>query len=87
MEIKYSEKAAKQIRGINRGDSKSARMILGTIEAFAENPTGFFDVKLLKEKFGLFKRLRSGDYRIIFETVGNEMLVYEVKHRKEAYRD
>ena len=87
MEIQYSEKAVKQIKKIHKGDKKGAGMILKTIESYAENPTGKFDIKVLKGKYGDFKRLRAGAYRIIFEDTGNIILVYEVKRRQEAYHD
>ncbi len=68
--------------------SKSAAMILKTIETYAVNPSGNFDVKVLKGKFGDFKRLRAGNYRVIFEDdKKNVILVYEIKHRQEAYHD
>jgi mRNA interferase RelE/StbE len=85
MEIKYSERAVKQIKQIHKGDRKSARMIMDTLEAYAQNPDGTFDVKVLKGKYGEFKRLRVGKYRIIFDEDGNVMFIYEVKHRQEAY--
>ena len=85
MEIKYSERAVKQIKLIHKGDRKSAKMIIETIETFARNPIGSFDVKVLKGKYGEFKRLRVGKYRIIFDDEGNIMFIYEVKHRQEAY--
>ena len=87
MEIEYSEKAVKQLKKIHKGDRKSAAMILNTIEAYAVNPSGNFDVKVLKGKFGDFKRLRAGNYRVIFEDDKNVILVYEIKHRQEAYHD
>ena len=40
MEIRYSEKADKQIKKIFKGDRKSAKMIIVAIEAYAENPSG-----------------------------------------------
>ncbi len=65
MEIKYSEKAIKQIRKIYKGDRKSAEMILCDLESYAGNPSSVkFDIKLLKGKYGDFKRLRSGGYRV-----------------------
>lgn len=30
-------------------------------------------------------RLRIGDYRILFELSGNEVIVYRITHRKQAY--
>jgi len=44
-------------------------------------------LKVLKGKYGEFKRLRVGKYRIIFDNDGNVMFIYEVKHRQEAYND
>jgi len=85
MEIKYSEKAVKQIKHIFKGDRKSAEKIMEAIEVYAKNPGIQHNVKVLKGKYGEFKRLRVGNYRIIFDDEGNVMLVYEVKHRQEAY--
>lgn len=85
MEIKYSERAVKQIKHIHKGDRKSAEMIIATIETFAQNPIGNFDIKVLKGKYGEFKRLRIGKYRIIFDDDDKVMFIYEVKHRQEAY--
>jgi mRNA-degrading endonuclease RelE of RelBE toxin-antitoxin system len=85
MEIEYSERAVKQIKQIHKGDKKSAKMIMETIEAYARNQKGNFDIKVLKGKYGEFKRLRVGKYRIIFDDVDKVMFVYEVKHRQEAY--
>jgi mRNA-degrading endonuclease RelE of RelBE toxin-antitoxin system len=87
MEIKYSERAVKQIKLIFKGDRKSAIRIIESIEAYARNPGGSFDIKVLKGRYGEFKRLRVGKYRIIFDDTGNVMLIYEVKHRQEAYND
>jgi mRNA-degrading endonuclease RelE of RelBE toxin-antitoxin system len=66
LEIKYSEKAVKQMKQIMKGDRKSAIAIIGIIEAYAKNPSGNFDVKTLKGKYAEFKRLRVGKYRNIW---------------------
>ncbi len=89
MDIRYSEKAEKQIKKIHKGDKKSAAMIIEAIENFAAYTSGKkdLDVKVLKGKYGDFKRLRAGNYRVIFEDDGAIMLIYEVKHRQEAYHD
>ncbi len=87
MDIKYSEKAVKQIKKILQGDRKSAERILKTIEAFSREPSGQFDIKILKGKYEDLKRLRVGSYRVIFEIIENVMWVYEIKHRQEAYHD
>ena len=62
-------------------------MILNTLEFYTLNPSGNFDVKILKGKLGDLKRLRVGDYRIIFETEADTIFVYEIKHRQGAYND
>ncbi len=31
-------------------------------------------------------RLRVGDYRVLFEIEGKSIIVYRVRHRREAYR-
>lgn len=87
MEIRYSGKARKQLKRICRGDRKSATLITNIIERYTENPQGMFDIKILKGKQGNFKRLRTGDYRIIFEENANTMSIYEIKHRQGAYND
>lgn len=87
MEIRYSEKAVKQIAKINKGDRKSAELIIRTIEEYSKNPGGKFDIKILKGRYGAFKRLRAGNYRILFDEEGNIMSIYEIKHRQEAYHD
>ena len=89
MDIKYSERAEKQIKRIHKGDKKSTAMIIAAIESFATHSgkEKDFDVKILKGKYGNFKRLRVGNYRVIFEDDNTIMLIYEVKHRQEAYHD
>jgi mRNA interferase RelE/StbE len=89
MDIRYSEKAEKQIKRIYKGDKKSAVMIIAAIENFATHSAKQidFDVKILKGKYGNFKRLRVGNYRVIFEDDNTIMLIFEIKHRQEAYHD
>lgn len=87
MKIKYSEKAERQLKRIWKGNRKAASLITDGIEAYAINPTGNLDVKLLRGKYGDFKRLRIGNYRVIFDEEENVMLIYEIKHRQEAYHD
>jgi mRNA interferase RelE/StbE len=87
MQIMYSEKAVKSLKKILKGDKKSAKMIIETIEKYSENPSGNFDIKHLKGKFGEFKRLRVGNYRIIFDEENNILNIIEIKHRQEVYND
>lgn len=85
MEIQYSLKSYKQLKKINKGDRKNCLKILWEIEQYANLKTKRYDIKVLKGKYGKFKRLRIGDYRVIFEECENIMRIYEIKHRQEAY--
>ncbi len=87
MKIKYSEIAAKQLKKINKSNKKNVKMIVESIEKYANNPENNQNIKVLKGKFETFKRLRSGNYRIIFDENDNVMYIYHIKHRKEAYND
>lgn len=87
MQILYSEKAAKSLKKISKGDKKSAKMIISVIEKYALNPNGNYDIKFLKGNFGEFKRLRVGNYRIIFDDENNILHIYTIRHRQEIYND
>ena len=58
------------------------RRIMSKIEALQNNLAG--DVKRLTN-FTPEYRLRVGDYRVLFETVGDKVLIYRIKHRRDAY--
>jgi len=53
---------------------------------FCKNPLSrVFDIKKLKVPFQGF-RLRVGDYRILFIIEKDRIVVYSIKHRKDAYK-
>lgn len=85
MEIKYSQKSVKQLKKIAKGDLKNASMIIREIERYASQQSDNFDIKFLKGKYGQFKRLRVGNYRVIFDNDFTVLYIYEVLHRQEAY--
>ncbi len=80
-------KSGKAAQADRKGDKKTAGRILAALEAVAGNPKGAHDIKVLKGKLAVFKRLRVGNYRVLFDEDGNVLTVYEVKHRQEAYHD
>ncbi len=55
--------------------------IKAKLDTFAE--TGVGDVKRLKGRAG--SRLRVGDWRVIFYTEGNMIVIAAVGHRREIY--
>lgn len=86
MEILYSQKAEKQFKKIFRSDKESAVRIIKAIESYAENPTARLDVKLLKGKLATFKRLRVGNYRIIFDEDDRILYIYQIRLRQGSYK-
>ena len=84
-QIVYSEKARKQVREIAQGDTKSAALIFEKIEQYAGGSANA-DVKVLLGKYGEFKRLRAGNYRVIFDEDDRVLSVYSIHHRREAYQ-
>ena len=85
MDIRYSSKSSKDLKRISRGDKKSAEMIIKEIERYAQNLNDYFDIKYLKGPFGDLKRLRVGNYRVIFDDENSTLSIYRVYHRQEAY--
>lgn len=64
---------------------KEVRRIASRIAHLADNPRPFGIQKLASENA---YRIRSGNYRVLFEIDDRNMkvLVYRIKHRKDAYR-
>jgi mRNA interferase RelE/StbE len=83
LEIVTTRDAAKDLAKLPNADRERVER---RIEAYAEAPEAAgHDVIPLAGARGLF-RLRSGDWRVIFELDGDEMRILSVKHRREAYR-
>lgn len=77
--VELKPRAIKDCRHI---DKKAVRIIFSKIESLSNNLQG--DVKKLTN-FTPEYRLRVGDYRVLFETEGNKIIIYRIRHRKEAY--
>jgi mRNA interferase RelE/StbE len=77
--IEFKPRAIKDCRHI---DKKITSGIFSKIEALANGLQG--DVKKLAN-FTPEYRLRVGDYRVLFETEGDNIVIYRIRHRKEAY--
>ncbi len=87
MEIRYSNRAFKQLKKIAQSNKKHAEDILNIIEEYCNNPEGNFDIKKLKGRLEGFLRLRKGNYRVIFYIENKTMRVATINHRKDAYND
>lgn len=82
-EIEYTAHAAKAIRKLDR---TAQRRVLKTIEILSENPQPPAGTQLVGGD-GQW-RVRTGDYRIIYEIDKGRLVVLVVKvgHRCEIYR-
>ncbi|MBA2593194.1 MAG: type II toxin-antitoxin system RelE/ParE family toxin [Pseudomonadota bacterium] len=73
----------RSVRDLKRLPAEVRRRIIQKVEEMTEDLAG--DVKQLTN-FSLEYRLRVGDYRILFEIEDDTIVVYRVRHRREAYR-
>ena len=79
MRIEYTETALEDLRAIPK---RFAAQIVRKISRLEGGLRG--DIKQL-QKADIAYRLRSGDYRILFDVESDKIVVQKIKHRKEAY--
>ncbi len=79
-QIVYKPRAAKDIQKLPK---QQIRRVLAAIERLADNLQG--DVKRLTQYTPEY-RLRVGEYRVLFEIEGDQIVIYRIRHRKDAYR-
>ena len=77
LKISYSKTAAKSIRALDR---RMKERVKAGIERIPEG-----DICKIQNHSFLY-RLRVGDYRVLFEMVGDEIYVDDVLPRGEAYK-
>jgi len=80
-EIIYTNRAVKDLA---RLDSAAKERIAETLERYAEAPLNYAK-KMVDPALGTY-RFRIGDYRVIFDIEGNEVVVLRVGNRREIYR-
>jgi len=78
-EVEIMPRAIKDLKSI---DKTQVIAVLSKIQKLENGLEG--DVKKLTN-FTPEYRLRVGSYRVLFEIEGNKILIYRIKHRKEAY--
>lgn len=80
--IIYKKSVAKDLSRLGKPE---ARRILDKIEkelsARADN------YPLLKGEFAGLRKLRAGDYRVIFAILGQDVLVLRIGHRRDIYKN
>jgi len=77
----YTQRAERDIAGL---DSKIKERIGKTLLRYKEEPLRYAE-KLSDSILGTY-RFRIGDYRVIFDIEGDEIVVLRVGHRREIYR-
>ena len=63
------------------------RRIVAKVEQYARDPASLAN-NVIQLAGGAYRRLRVGDYRVLFTTEGGTavvMVVVRVRHRREAY--
>ena len=73
----------RSVKDLKKLPAELRRRIIEKVEEVTEDLTG--DVKQLTNSTPEY-RLRVGDYRVLFEIEGNTIVVYHIRHRREAYR-
>ena len=84
MTIEWGSKA---IRDMRRLPARERERIIARIEQYAANPASLAR-QVVALTGGPYRRLRVGDYRVIFNVEQGRptiMVVLRVRHRREAY--
>ena len=77
----YTQRAERDIAGL---DSRTRERIGKMLLRYQDDPLRYAE-KLSNPVLGTY-RFRIGDYRVIFDIEGNEIVVLRVGHRREIYR-
>ncbi len=77
----FKKSVYKDLSQISKED---ARRIIDKIEENLPNDADTYPV--LKGKFKGLRRMRIGDYRIIFSIIENSVLVLRIHHRRDVHR-
>ena len=78
-QIEFKSRAIKDLRAL---DTDTKARIVSKIEGLEDNLAG--DVKRLTN-FTPEYRLRVGTYRVLFEIEADRVIIYRIKHRRDAY--
>ena len=79
-DIAYKKSVEKDLANLGKSE---ARRILDKIEKDLTTRADSYPV--LKGQFAGLRKLRVGDYRVIFAILGPQVLVLRIGHRREIY--
>jgi len=77
----YTQRAIKDIRKL---EPRIKKRIGRAMVRYEEDPLKYAE-KLIDPRLGTY-RFRIGDYRVVFDLKGNEIIVLRVGHRKDIYK-
>ncbi len=77
----YTNRAARDIRGL---DARVRERIGKTLLRYDKDPLRYAE-RLTDTALGAY-RFMVGDYRVVFDMKGEEIVVLRVGHRREVYR-
>jgi mRNA interferase RelE/StbE len=78
--VELKPKAEKDLRDMPQDDR---RRVVERLRWLEDDLRG--DVKRLSNHFPEY-RMRAGDWRVLFEVAQDRIIVYRIRHRREAYR-
>jgi addiction module RelE/StbE family toxin len=79
--IQYKRSVEKDL---SRLDKREARRVLDKIEKeLSTHPDRY---PILKGEFEGLRKMRMGDYRVIYAILGNDVLILRIGNRREVYR-
>ena len=79
--IDYKKSVAKDLKRIDKADAK--RILDKIDEDLTDNPQRF---PALTGAFAGMRKLRVGDYRVVFVIIDQQVLILRIQDRKDVYR-
>ncbi len=79
--IVYKESVQRDLKRLSKAEAK--RVLNQIEEELSENADTY---SVLKGQFKGLRKYRIGDYRVIYATLKNEVLVLRIGHRKQVYK-
>jgi len=80
MNIIFRDEAIKDLKKL---DKQSAKLLLKKIESLRNYPL-ITNIKKLKNFYPPY-RYRVGNYKILFDLENENIIIFKIKHRKDAY--
>jgi mRNA-degrading endonuclease RelE of RelBE toxin-antitoxin system len=78
--LRFTARAGRDIEAL---PARAKEQIRGALRVLVDDPHGGIS---LKGPWEGYRRFRSGDYRIIYKISVDEVVIYYIRHRREAYR-